>query len=520
MCRRHIFRHIAAILFAVVAICGMSSCIYDEPDPDVMTDDGRELFLLYVKSVNTGSLPDDAVAEKIKSLRVIVFGKYGIELNRKISFEEGIAATVLNRLVTWYADPSDPEETKDFYVFANEEEAGDASDGKIHYLESVLEKAGVSAATLPNSLTKLFEQEAYKGTRENHFGNGTNHPEKPGDGEEPDESETEKAKRTADEFKAILRSVWFEPEYKPVNDEIYLPYTTFYEGVTLSEVSSKDLSGQNNLTMYLVPVATKFFFKFINNRKADIAIRNLKIGGKVVDKTAQTVGGVDFELEDKDKKVMVGGLNRATFLLASVGDKDKKKEFADDRQWYYWTDWLAKVSKLSHSHWGSAGKNESFNEKYGWISDYTVPTETDALPWILVDSRKDSGSYPVVFGTEQHPANENGEREKSLGPYYMPESRYMVTYEKEVTENNKTVKKSFTEQRYILNLYLHDQSSASTAGAIDLEIAEPIGNVKSLFRNTYVYIVVTMDGDISLDIYSEMTDWNAHSAYGQVTEIG
>lgn len=523
---RHFVRHIASTLFAAVALCGMSSCVWESLEPAGTPDpaaDGREFFALHIASVNTGVLPDDGVAEKIKTLRVIVFGEHGIELNRSLAFDEGLAATALNSVITWYADP---DETKDFYIFANEEMAGDGSDGTIHYLASKLPN-GVSANTLPTSLKALFEQEVYKGTRESYFGNGSTNPKKPDEeDEEADAAGKAAAKRIAAEFKAILQSVYFSPQYEAVRDasgrgEIYLPYTTFYEGVTLSEARAKDSEGKNNLTMYLVPVATKFFFRFINNRPADIAIWNLKIGGEVVDKSAQTAGGVEFELDDKDKKVMIGGVNRAALLLASVGGTDREKEFADDRQTYYWVDWLAKVSELSHSHWGSAGENEDFNKKYGWISDYTVPFEADASPWIFVDRVQNSGSYPVVTGTDKAPENEHGERETTLGPYYLPESRYMVTYEREVTENNKTVKKRFTEQRYILNLYLHDQSSASTAGVLDLEIAEPIGNVASLFRNTYVYIVVTMNGgDISLDIYAEMTGWNAHSAYGQVTEIG
>ena len=384
-----------------------------------------------------------------------------------------------------------------------------------------------SPVGLPETLAELLDYERYKATMK---------------GESLDEyddltDETKDANRAvAEKFKAVIKAVYFEPKYEPRGNtdgtkEIFLPYTTFYDNVTFAkpeksetkatrtEPESGEAAAGNRVTMYLVPVATKFIFQFINDRKADIELQNIKIGGTVVDKTADITGGVDFEKDDKDKKVMVGGLNRSNFLMAAVGQNDIKKTFADDGKEYRWVDWLAKVSELSHGHVSSGDVNADFNKKYGWISDYSMPVvaQSDFETWTIVDKKADAGKYPTVRGTKYNNLTEEG-RSIVMGPYYMPESRYEVTYEQEFTENGKKVTKRITEQRYTLNLYLHDKDSASTAGALDLEFAEPVGNIGALFRNTYVIIVVRMGGKVDLNVYAQVEAWNRQSVYGTATE--
>lgn len=284
--------------------------------------------------------------------------------------------------------------------------------------------------------------------------------------------------KTGDEnivqLEAALNSVYFSPQYAAdTNGSIYLPYSSVYDNVFVAEIPEKGEGLRSTAEMFLVPVATKFCFNFTNSR--DYAVE---------------VNGISLK-----------SISSSNFLLGQVGSTDQSKTIPNVTGSFYWVDWLAQISKLSQQEPGYY-PNLSFNEKYGWISDYSLPLETTTnIPqnYIFVGAQE-SFSVPGVLDGETGEAGVY-----TAGPFYVPESKNFLD---PITNTISSY------QVYYLTLLLIDSEDYKEAPDFT-DVYIP--NLKALFRNTNVNINVNMEqGEI--DVYAEIAPWNQKSINGWVTE--
>ena len=461
-------------------MCGAWACIKDRgPDPDVPGGNGgngdtggedKYMLLLRISPLDAGAATAADVTERIKSLRIIVLsapedeggteggaddtggtgGSGGandataavpeIEYNRLITPEEFGTTTAAGfqyeiMLLT-------TKGKKDIYLIANEE-----SVSNIQY-----QQADGSTQNPNKSLTKFLEE--YKKTTDNKT---------------PD----------AAEFKKAIEAIYFEPTYEPdTENKLYLPYTSHYEVVTADkgENGEKEVT---ELTMYLVPVATKFTFKFVNKLDKDVYVN----------------------------EISVKSTNTHNFLLAHVGKDDYEKDFDGDKM--YWVDWLAKVAERTHN----APDNAGINDQYGWISDYEIPTASTLAETTFI-SIKDKVTIPAkTTETKDDGSTTETPGVKVLGPYYRPESRREITYPKPGTdENGEKFEETITEHQYLLTLDLKDNNNV---GPEFNDVV--IKYLHALFRDTSVYITITISGD-DVEVYAEIAGWNRHDANGWVNK--
>lgn len=433
---KEIFRHISS--FFAVAAClsgmaaGLSGCNGHDPDG---ADGDNYMLVLHISPVNVGETRSGAgPVEKIRSLRFVVLNDGTIEYNRLVTLDD--PETVPASLFRYDLNLPTTAGKKKIFLFANEES-----------VEGIRFQTEASSSPLPDGLQD--ETDLTLTDLLDRFGTGEG--------------------STPGEFVRVLEAAYFAPDYTP--DEaggVYLPYVSRYDGIEAERGMVKTVS------MYLVPVATKFSFKFTNHRENEVSINRI------------TVSSTDSQ----------------NFLEARVGDGDLSKTFTDDGKEYYWIDWLAKVSEASHANTGYY-ENENFNTRYGWISDYAMPGTTVSAPADLVGGTGGaSESVPAMDKEEEIPG------ELLLGPYYLPESRNAA----ESTAGDPDA--ASTAQAYYLTLGMHDVSQEEGKDPVFDKVV--ISNLKSLFRNTSVVIRVTLkQGDV--EVYAEIQDWNKKYASGWVT---
>lgn len=417
------FRHIACLLFAAVCVAG---CVSDRPFGEQGgPGKGDQYYLsLRIRPVDD-TRADGAVAvrEKIRTLRVVVLNEQAIEYNRFINLEkpESFAADGFE----YHLFLPTSAGRKKVYLFANE--------GSVQRISYQLEQGQDG---LPNQLSDLLESYCPEGPDQ-----------LPNTAPDPDPAA----------FERLVNAVHFAPDYTPDQDgALYLPYTACYTGIEAGKGEVKDV------TLYLVPAATKFRFDFSNYRDTPVQIR----------------------------EITVNGFHDRNFLLAQVGETDYRKTL--DGEELYWVDWLAKISALSQSN-GSYSDNLNFNARYGWISDYRLPETA-----VLAESKfvvPEDGRSIAGAETEDTPVT------LSLGPFYRPESLRSE-------ENNGQI--------YRLTLRLHDAAQEDDSEDPQFENVA-IQNLQALFRNTFVVIHVKMSrGDV--EVYAEIQDWNHRSINGYVVE--
>lgn len=457
-------------------LCGMSSCIYDREGVEIQSgDDTQTIFVLHIApiSMQAAQSSDRVVAEKIRTLRVIAIsrpaegssagenGEGTIEINRLINFSDP-SASGFSYSLSWKTTPG----KKDFYIFANEKIISGVGS-----LQFAADADVPDAVKSMESLTEVLNR--YKATpSSDKFGLSDNANASTDNNTADDGNE---APSSASEFKTVINAMQFAPQYTIDENAIFLPYSTCYEDVEVN-------AGINLKDMFLVPVATKFYFRFYNYRKHAVKIQELTI-------------------KKTDSK---------NFLLGQVGDDDRTKVFTSDpddeskNERYYWVDWLAKVADETHKN--LTPDNGDINERYGWISDYSMPETSVRTEQTLIGG---DGTDPVGGRLRLPEATipargplEDMAGDLYLGPYYFPESRFMVS-RTEKDENNADV--TVEEQQYTMGLHLHDtEVDSSTSNDFKEDLA--IGNVRSLFRDTCVLIQVTMrEGDV--EVYAEMADW-------------
>ena len=470
-------RHIISCFVALISMLAMASCVSDDMPADDGDENDQALFVLHVSTLSTDPmvLNDEGVVEKIKSLRVIAISKGGkdggedvIEINRLVKFDNEPSVSDFGEYAfTWRTNPGE----KEFYIFANEEEVG--TNNNIDFEGEV--PNGV--ASLP-SLTALLDY--YKATPDSkkfELNSGsaasatTDHNTEAGDG-----------KSSAADFKKVIKALRFEPKYDIVETasagtageeggsantlrrgEIFLPYSTCYENVNVAGGTT------TNKAMFLVPVATKFYYKFINYRGSDVAI----------------------------KKIEVNSIDSENFLLGHVSGDDVTKSFKSDDtsepESLYWVDWLAKVAEATQKN--NSLDNGEINDRFGWISNYSLPV-TSSRNAVTMFGQADG---TVKVDGKKTVASEDIPGELVFGPYYYPES-------------GPTTIGNFTG--YFLTLGLLDTGKNDSPEFENVQI----GNIKALFRDTHVVIYVRMS-EGTVDIYAEMKPWAVSPNYGKVEEL-
>ena len=422
------------IAMGVLIAMGLSSCIYENPDDPTAKNDEKMLIILNIQPVASQVTNMGNNHEKVKSLRVIMLSNGGLEVNRRYDVDPTLA-TLFSATYTYKTTAG----AKEIYLIANEDEITDYS---------FTENADLPASPSTN-LKKLLNSI-------------------------PVEENGSTAGGKA--MKAVLESLYFPPKYYPDgNGDYYLPYVSYYTGFNVLDGDRR--YADNPIQMYLVPVATKFYFNFTNNRPSEVELSNIEIKN----------------------------FNNQNFMMAKMTG-DLYMDF--DGQRLYWINWLAKISELSHQY-SDYGDNINFNNLYGWIDGYSMPAS-------LLEPKKFLDRIEKIDAAETEPdeTQENGFKvvkpgTLSLGPFYMPESWNPYTYYDTLTEQELTI------QQYTLTLGLHDVSTDSFKDPLFNDI--PIDNLKSLFRNTHVIINVTLNSG-NLEIYAEITGWDVHHSQGYVVD--
>lgn len=237
-------------------------------------------------------------------------------------------------------------------------------------------------------------------------------------------------------FEKVLNHLYFKNDFtdKSSENSIYLPYASYYK-------LEKDITGFSRMSkpFYLVPVATKIEFKFVSYRKNDIKINDIAICS----------------------------INNNNYLNAQLAEEETIKTIDGIRMW--WIDWLEACALASQT----TTDYEDFNNKWGWIENYRMPTNEQNQP----KSLKPTDEEWVIKGM----VDKNNPDKKEFGPFYLPESHnpdYSLTFNLEDMGENKTV---------------------TLEGCV-------LENLKVLFRGTHVIVNVELYQE-AMDIYAEIVPW-------------
>ena len=509
------------LYLAFIALCGclmLVSC-HDIGLTDESENPGNQLppndspvVMFHISAINTGSQSAATdVQEKIKSLRIIMIHEG----------PDGVKRLEANRLIAAHDQPSNnfvyifQKRTavgkKKFYLIANEEsiksvktsgasdstqEPDDAGGSDVDDPTVGADDAngnGLPATpSEPVSLTQFlnrFEPDMVM----DDFGGGFTAPDE------------DKTGIYAKNFEADLNSLHFEPidSYDVVGNTVFLPYSAYYDfEIKESNGYEVDFTGE---PMYLVPVATKFTFKFINYREKETCI--------------------DYLVLEK--------FNKTNYLMANLNDAELNKSYGGKP--YYWIDWLKMVSDATQTpgDWWNSDENSSINSQYGWISGYHTPKEDyesadneekyDAKPYDFVNEKvaelelKDENWVPKETADEPwtipgYIDEDTPCEDQFYGPFYLPEGHNLVTEvitEEEGDDGSVTeIRTTKTSEKYILRLKMRDYDADVNSTIISQvkTASTEISNLKALFRNTSVLITITMrEGGVK--IYAQQEPW-------------
>lgn len=245
-------------------------------------------------------------------------------------------------------------------------------------------------------------------------------------------------------FCGIVDECSFTPDYKKP-----IPMSSVYE-VQFKEERLVECQ------FYLVRAATKFTFRFTNERENDISVDAIAISGIV----------------------------RSTYLMPHK--KNKEMLFEDEP--LFWIDWLKKVADESQEH----PDDVTLADRRGWIQDYDIPSGQTHEEVIV--------RFPTLVSGLTYHVNEAPTPGKEIFPvFYLPESKKL----KEETQD-------YGEQAYKMTLHLTEKNPEKEAGVSEeneVLFTESFPNLKALFRNTHVLVDVTFrEKGIKVDVmpYSEV----------------
>lgn len=451
-------RNLFAFCVAAAMTASLASCKDDAGAPSDYDENYNPTISLKISSVNAGLSAVNGVKERLGTLRVIMVhkdasGESKIEYNKLLTFKgdmqndgnfftgDGEDVDLFRYVFTKATIPGE----KKFYLIANESN-----------VESMNFNAR-SRASLPDevtasgSLTTLLDR--YVSEVKVH--------------EMLPESE---GTARGEEFENVMNSVFFQPRYEiDESNNIFIPYTAVYEGFQIPERPSRAGDGNIDADMFLVPVATKFDFQFINYRKKKVRIEDIKLSST----------------------------HSRNYLHAQLGENERMKN--TDKESLYWIDWLARVSGLLQN--GSS--NSQVNDSWGWIDEFDMPFNDDVLPLSFNSEQEE--------WTIEERVNSYTPSTTTFGPFYLPESRNV---ERRSVFNPSTGSYEDKDvQTYRLSFYMrdHDAESVTTFEDNDIE------NLKSLFRSTHVLLTVTLY-DEEMDIFAQTAPWNTESFKGYLQE--
>ena len=455
----------AAISLLWIPVLVLTSCVYEKDD--CLSEAGHSdtpALVIRVNTVSPYSTTPTAsnVVEKIKSLRVIIATDNLIQVNELATFETAMDVSSF----TYKIEKEYLQGEKRYYFIANEE-----SIGTPQFPSGTKIPAGVSTA----SITEMLDSEIFQGV--------TNY-----------RSPTQEDTRNREALETLLTNLYFAPTYDIITSDpsaqdlwapkgdIYLPYSVCYAESEITEKTAyEDVEGNIiglDAQMYLVPVATKFEFHFTSSRTSTVELSDLKV--------------TQFD-----------NLN---YLLAKVETGDRMKTLPEQTTPIYWPDWLAVTARKSWENIGSADQNNSFNNTYGWISQYGIPGGSAKTP--VVFPPNGTPSVATIPAATQNADKEIVPAKLDLGPFYLPESK-----------NTATVNGAST-QWFGINFKLKDTKTKSEFTFESDDSGSPIAieNLGALFRNTHVVINVTMgEGEPMVEgVYAELMPWIRKAAQGFV----
>lgn len=480
---------------AFIALCAclmLGSCTrrgLDGPDDvqEPQSWDVSPVVMLHIGTLNAGrQASSDDVQEKIRSLRIIMIHETGgsryIEANRLIDIDP-----VSDAHFAYLFQKRTVVGKKSFYLIANEESVTSVRLKEGSFPEAIYPgESGPETTGSGPSLTKFL----------NYF-----EPEMP--------SEDGGPSRTAAEFETLLNALCFEPEsaYAQVDKVVYLPYSAYYTGFDIKETDDYEVD-YTDRPMYLVPVATKFFFKFINER------------------TGQPVA-VDY--------LALESTNRSNYLMAQLGTEELNKYVPGPNKSYWWIDWLKLVSEATQEAETDEGLLTT-NGTYGWISNYKVPGNegtsengwkySDEWTYAFVpdgpadDPTSDPKRKSTSWMLEKAEESNGGEITPFVleeGPFYLPEGRHKVQkYDKKEDGTLEANGDPVEEFDLVLKFRPTDIDVNASSSKI-LKATTEISNLRALFRSTSVRITITLH-DGGVNIYAEQADWTPTRFWGYVKD--
>lgn len=451
-------KHILSIFLIIFCLTGLCSCIDEGPcEESVEAVPGKDSPFLRIRfnTVYTRSGEDYSIMpEKVGTLRIIMLNKDAggtnkIEINELITFNgefnssENIFVGTGEKadLFDYTYQTATISGEKKFYIIANEASVGDVT------FDVEAGKTISQNILAMKSLTKILNEFTSDIKTGSNKGNS---------------SSTSKG----NDLETVLNSISFKPNYQPdTNGDIYLPYTAVYSGIKVGGEYSDD--PENKLfdtDMYLVPVATKFNFDFVNYRKQKVKVEDIKISYA----------------------------NNSHFLIPQPdADEITRKHNGEE---YYWIDWLAKLT----GEYDDTKNTSQFNEQWGWIEKYDVPPSSSKVVWSLNSDNHDWLINPRV--------NSYTPSTNHFGPFFVPESYNVET--KNGADGN-----SVTNHAYYFSFYMHD-IDATEIKAFENNL---LPELKALFRATNVIITVTLY-DEDVDIYAQISPWTTETFRGYLLE--
>lgn len=242
-------------------------------------------------------------------------------------------------------------------------------------------------------------------------------------------------------FGEMVDNIYFTPDF---DDNLVL--SSYYE------FTIEDDPGQRTVQkeFWLVHAATKFEFRFENNRSDAVSIDRLTV--------SQSAGDM--------------------YLMANLAQNEKTKQI--DGTNYWWVEWLKRVCDDTTAN-PNLPENPNVNERYGWISNYYLPSADHA----------DVDIKARVGGTVDYWQIAPGGT-LTLPEVYCSESKYMPDGE---------------TQKYTFSIQLTDTGEQDEQTATKEFPDNEFVNVKALFRNTHVKVTVSISVEFNLDLKIGVCPW-------------
>ena len=486
---------IFSILFLGLFI--FSSCHSDSPELIEKPSEMNSHFIVPHVTIKISPISlspvNEGVIEKIRTLRIIMVSEQKKEDNSTISYIE------FNRFIDFQNSPTfqGPGEyasyfryvfttptvpgVKKFYLIANESSVGKV---KFQIDDEIFPQGLPSDVENEMNLTDFLNL-----FTPNYIPDYENIPDLTNGVGEP----------RGKDFENLINCLYYTPEFITEDNgtSIFLPYSAFYKHeVAAYGEDSEGLQYVINESMYLVPAANKFIFKFKNYRPENLVITSFKLSGMASD----------------------------MYLFGQVNNDDQQKTLNGIKLW--WIDWMAGVSRLSYpensSGYPEGPDNEVFNQTYGWIDKFNIPAtafDPEFDEEINLERRKGVTEF-IPKGTNwwvesrdmSAPINTAQPGTAITGYYYLPESRYTVP--QNILDENQNIIGTTQVQRYFLTMTMHDDAT----GALTVTKDTPIGNLGSMFRGNNTLITVTLRDANDVGAYAQPERWKESHSFGNVIE--